>query len=98
MPRTTLNIEEQILTEVKELRQQTNQPLGKLVTHLLALDLANRRQETPGPAFQWHAKSMTFLVNIEDKDALHEVLDRDDASILTKRLYYVDIRRSTVNT
>jgi hypothetical protein len=74
--RTTIDIDDPILKEVKRLQLREKKPLGRLVSDLLAQALASRRgKAAPAPAFQWTAKPMGTRVDLMDKHALLDAMD-----------------------
>lgn len=74
--RTTIDIDDPILRDLKRLQQREGKSLGRLVSDLLAQSLATRRDGQPAPAtFQWASQSMLPLVDLRDKHALHDALD-----------------------
>ena len=76
--RTTLDIADPVLRDLKTLRQETGQSLGELASELLARALAERlRERAPPPPFHWTAQPMGALVDLVDKEALYQALDRD---------------------
>jgi hypothetical protein len=76
MARTTINIENPILMEVKKLQKQDGRSIGKIVSQLLAEALAQRKGKTNAPRFKWHSRQMGTLVDFSDKEALYKILDR----------------------
>ena len=79
MPRTTLDIDPPILRDLKRLQKREGKSLGRLVSDLLARALHQRDARSPGPSsFRWIARSMRARVDLADKDALYEALDRHD--------------------
>jgi hypothetical protein len=77
MPRTTLDLDAAVLRELKRLQRRSGKPLGRLVSELVAAALAPG--ESPeAPEFRWASRSMGARVDLEDKDAVRELLDRDD--------------------
>ena len=78
MSRTTLDIDEPILTEVKRLQKQARKSLGATVTELLADALARRRAHGTKPVkFEWISKPLGERIDITDKEALWKILDED---------------------
>jgi hypothetical protein len=76
--RTTIDLDPLVLAALKERQKREGKTLGVLVSELLSKALA---EETSAPAtdFHWPVKSMgTPLVDLEDKEALWDVLDRRD--------------------
>lgn len=74
--RTTIDIDDPILKEVKRLQRREGKSLGRLVSDLLAQSLADaRRAPKSEPQFRWIAKSMGARVELGDKDALLDAMD-----------------------
>jgi hypothetical protein len=73
--RTTLDIDEPILREVKAIHEKQGRSMGAVVSELLAEALAGRRATQTVSAFQWTARPMQALVDLADKDALYAALD-----------------------
>lgn len=76
--RTTLDIADPVLRDLKTLQQETGQSLGELASELLARALTERlRERAPAPPFHWTAQPMGGLVDVADKEALYQALDSD---------------------
>jgi hypothetical protein len=75
--RTTLDIADPILRDLKRLQAASGKSLGQLVSALLAEAMAAQRARTAPPRFRWRATAMGALVDIADKEALLRVLDQD---------------------
>jgi hypothetical protein len=75
--RTTVDIDDPILREVKVILEQEGRSMGAVVSELLADALARRRATPERPPFQWNSRPMNALVDLADKDALHGALDAD---------------------
>ncbi len=75
--RTTLDIADPILRDLKRLQSASGKSLGQLVSELLAQAIADRHRRTATPEFQWQSKAMGALVDIGDKEALQHALDQD---------------------
>lgn len=74
--RTTIDIDDPILKELKQLQQRQGKSLGRLVSDLLAQSLANEHQAPKNqPPFRWIAKSMGARVDLGDKHALLDAMD-----------------------
>lgn len=78
MPRTTIDIAEPLLREIKGLQKKEGRSLSKIVSELLAEGLAQRRSGRSSARLQWVSRSMQALVDLHDKEALFEALDLDD--------------------
>ncbi len=75
--RTTIDIDDPILKEIKRLQRREGKSLGRLVSDLLAHALADIRREprsTPAP-LRWIAKPMGARVDLSDKHALLDAMD-----------------------
>jgi hypothetical protein len=79
--RTTLDIDDPILRDLKRLKEREGKSLGRLVSDLLALALAQvRDRRTKRPAFRWNSRPMSPRVSLEDREAILQVLDRSAVS------------------
>jgi hypothetical protein len=79
--RTTVDIDEPVLKELKRLTQRQGKALGRVVSDLLAESLGRRRAASPpAPAFAWTSRQMDARVDLADKDAVRAVLDASDAA------------------
>jgi hypothetical protein len=67
--RTTLNIDDFILKEVKALHEKERRSMGAVVSELLAEALARRRLARARPPFHWTSRNMKALIDISDKKA-----------------------------
>ncbi len=74
--RTTIDIDDPILRDLKRLQQREGKSLGRLVSDLLAQSLAARRKgEAAAPNFEWVARPMGARVDLADKHALLDAMD-----------------------
>lgn len=78
MTRTTIDLDSSVLAELKSRQVHESRSLGAIASELLARALA----ETASPAatlppLDWPAKDMGARVDIADRDAVQDVLDRD---------------------
>lgn len=77
--RTTIDIDDPILKELKRLQRREGKSLGRLVSDLLAQSLAKPADKKRGELdFHWIAKPMRARVDLADK---HAVLDAMDEKI-----------------
>ena len=75
--RTTIDIDDLILKEIKELQRREGKSLGRLVSDLLAQSLADARKvPESAPQFRWITKPMGARVDLGDKDALFDAMDK----------------------
>jgi hypothetical protein len=78
VPRTTINIDATILSEVKRLSQSSGKPLGQLISELVAQALAGQTPAAPTSEFDWVSQPMgSPLVKLEDKQSVYELLDSE---------------------
>ena len=75
--RTTLDIDDPILREVKAIHEREGRSMDALVSELLAEALARRRPSRPRRSFRWTSRPMKSLVELMDKDAVYAALDGD---------------------
>jgi len=75
--RTTIDIDDSILREVKAIHEKEGRSIGAIVSELLAEALAGRRPSRAKPPFRWTSKPMKALVDLADKEAVYAVLDSD---------------------
>lgn len=75
--RTTIDIDDPVLKEVKRLQKKTGHSLGRLVSDLLARSLSETRHvDTERPPFRWVTSSMAARIDLRDKDAVLDAMDR----------------------
>jgi len=80
MARTTLNIDDPILSEAKTIQAAEGKSLGGVVSELLAEALDRRRQGSEGDLpLRWTARPMGQRVRLTDKEALYAALEDDAA-------------------
>lgn len=69
--RTTIDIDDLVLKELKRLQQQEGTTLGKLVSELLTESLEQRGTGKPKrQPLRWNSKAMGARVDLTDKDDL----------------------------
>jgi hypothetical protein len=74
--RTTLDIDDPILREIRALHEQEGRSMGAVVSELLADALARRRAaKRSATPFAWVARPMRARVDLTDKEALYQALD-----------------------
>ena len=75
--RTTLDIDDPILREVKLLHEREGRSMGAVVSELLADALALRRSKRVQTKFSWTSRPMKILIDLADKDAVYAALDAE---------------------
>lgn len=74
--RTTIDIDDPILQDLKQLQQREGKSLGRLVSDLLAASLAARREgPSEPPIFHWVHQPMAARMDLRDKDAVLDAMD-----------------------
>lgn len=75
--RTTLDIENPVLEELREFGRAEGRSLGQAASELLA-EALHVRKKTGKPAgrLEWKSHPMRALVDLGDKDAVFALLDR----------------------
>ncbi len=80
MTRTTLDLDPQVLRQLRERQKREHRTLGQLASELLAQAMADDRRDTGEPPLDWPAQALGATVDISDKDALHRLLDEDPSA------------------
>ena len=74
--RTTIDIDDPVLKDLKRLQQPEGKSLGRLASELLAKAMASARSREPrAPPFHWVSRKMRARVDLADRDALLDVMD-----------------------
>ena len=74
--RTTLDIDDPILLEIRAIHEKEGRSMGAVVSELLAEALARRRSAARRP-FRWTARPMHALLDPGDKEAVYAALAAD---------------------
>lgn len=74
--RTTLNIDDPILRQLKQRQTKEGKSLGRLVSDLLAHALKEEAIPANDSPSTWIAKPMGARVNLADKEAVYRALGR----------------------
>ncbi len=76
--RTTLDLDLPILQELKLLSQHYGESLGTIASRLLAEALKSKQnKKITTPPFQWISHSMDAKIDLSDKEALYNILDKE---------------------
>lgn len=76
MSRTTINIDPTVLRQVRRLARSQGKTLAQVVSELLAIALGTYNRAAPVSELPWNAKAMRARVDLEDKEAVQEALER----------------------
>ena len=79
--RTTLDIDDPVLRELKRLQAKEGTSLGRIASDLLARALKADAMHAGAPPPSWIAKPMGARVDLSDTEAVRRVLDRRPAGI-----------------
>lgn len=76
MPRTTLDLDPSVLSELRQRGSREGKSMGDVASELLARALADRDALSRPRKLRWISKPMGApLVDLDDKEAVHAVLD-----------------------
>lgn len=74
--RTTIDLADPVLRDLKVLRKKEGGSLGELASRLLADALAARRRGPERPnKLRWSSRPMRAKVDLADKDAVYRAMD-----------------------
>jgi hypothetical protein len=74
MPRTTIDIDAEVLRRLKERQRQEGKTLGRLISELLLAALRNEGK-SGSREFRWASRPMGARVDLEDKETVRRALD-----------------------
>jgi hypothetical protein len=77
MARTTIDIDDPILNEIRAIHKKEGRSMGKIVSQLLAEALKKEKKPAKQRKFQWISRPMRSLVDLSDKDEVYRILDRE---------------------
>ena len=72
--RTTLDIDDPILRNLKQLKKKEGKSMGRLVSDLLAQALREDAEPAAGPPPVWISRPMGARVDLSEKEALYRAL------------------------
>jgi hypothetical protein len=75
MPRTTIDIDADVLRRLKVIQRRDHKTLGQVASELLARAIASEAPDEELPPLQWPSKPIGLKVDLEDKEALWRLLD-----------------------
>lgn len=75
--KTTVDIDEVVLRELKALQEKQGQPLGRVVSDLLRRALRlNHPSQRGRPTARWVSRAMRAKIDLADKEAVFAALER----------------------
>jgi hypothetical protein len=77
MARTTIDIDDPILNDIRAIQKREGRSMGKIVSQLLAEALNKQKTSAKQPKFKWVSRPMRSLVDLSDKDEVYRILDRE---------------------
>jgi hypothetical protein len=77
MARTTIDIDDPILKEIRAIQKREGRSMGKVVSQLLAEALIKQKNSANTPKFKWISRPMRSHVDLTDKEEVYRILDRD---------------------
>ncbi len=76
--RTTVDIDEPVLKDLKKIQQKDGRSLGRLISDLLAQALGERKSaKAPIRAPQWISKTMGARIDLADREALYAAMEQE---------------------
>ena len=80
--RTTVDIDDPILKDLKKIQQKEGKSLGRMISDLLAKAIAERKspKASARPA-RWISKAMGARVDLADREALYAAMEQKPESI-----------------
>ncbi len=77
--RTTIDIDDPVLKDLKKIQKKQGKSLGRLISDLLAQALGERKgPKAPAqPAPRWISKAMNARVDLADPEALYAAMERE---------------------
>ena len=76
--RTTVDIDDPVLKDLKKIQQKEGKSLGRLISDLLAQAIGERKSaKGPTRPAKWISKSMGARVDLADHEALYAAMERE---------------------
>jgi hypothetical protein len=76
--RTTVDIDDPILKDLRKIQQKEGRSLGRLISDLLAQALGERKSaRTPTRAPQWISKAMGTRIDLADHEAVYAAMEQE---------------------
>jgi plasmid stability protein len=78
MPRTTFDLDATVLADLRRRAATESKSMGQVASELLAIGLGEETLPEPRP-LNWARKNMgPFKIDLEDKEAVWNLLDREE--------------------
>jgi len=76
--RTTVDIDDPVLKDLKKLQQKEGKSLGRLMSDLLAQAISERKSaKAPSRSIQWISKDMGARVDVADTEAVYSAMEKE---------------------
>ena len=76
--RTTVDIDDPVLKDLKKIQQKEGKSLGRLISDLLAQALGERKTaKGPTRHARWISKPMGVRIDLTDRDALYTAMEKE---------------------
>ena len=77
--RTTIDIDDPVLKDLKKIQKKQGKSLGRLISDLLAQALGESRapKASAKPAPRWISKAMGARIDLADPEALYAAMERE---------------------
>lgn len=76
MPRTTVSIDASVLRALKERARKEGKSLGQVISEIAAVALRDKQGAHKPASVKWKSRALEAKVDLEDKEAVREALDR----------------------
>jgi hypothetical protein len=74
--RTTVDIDDPVLNDLKKLQKKEGKSLGRLISDLLAQAIGDRKSaKAPRRSIRWISKDMGARVDVADTEAVYSAMD-----------------------
>ena len=79
--RTTVDIDDPILEDLKKIQQKEGKSLGRLISDLLARALGERKSEkASAKPVRWISKAMAARIDLADHEVLYAAMEQKTGS------------------
>ena len=79
--RTTVDIDDPVLKDLKKLQKKEGKSLGRLISDLLAQAIGERKTpKAPARAPRWLSKAMGARIDLADREALYDAMEQKPQS------------------
>jgi len=76
--RTTIDIDDPILKDLKKIQQKEGKSLGRLISDLLAQAIGERKsQKASSKPARWISKAMGARVDLSDREGLYAAMEQE---------------------